>query len=33
VEKSWIDRNAHGSDHLPVWLELSGPKPTSAPTS
>jgi endonuclease/exonuclease/phosphatase family metal-dependent hydrolase len=23
VKASWIDRDAHGSDHLPVWLELS----------
>src|SRR5262245_42762994 len=22
VKACWIDRDAHGSDHLPVWLEL-----------
>ena len=33
VRKSWIDPNARGSDHLPVWLELGRPGPTSAPTS
>jgi endonuclease/exonuclease/phosphatase family metal-dependent hydrolase len=22
VTRSWIDQHAHGSDHLPVWLEM-----------
>jgi endonuclease/exonuclease/phosphatase family metal-dependent hydrolase len=23
VVKTWIDSDAHGSDHLPVWLEMN----------
>lgn len=23
VVKTWIDREAHGSDHLPVWVEMN----------